>query len=125
MRVSGPVAWPAVSCPEVFSASTTGIRLGLALRWGDSGTVAVHTLPFQAWGHGAALSMISPVSGNRSSALPRSAAGSPCTLTFRVLPSEATCAWLSGTMPLVPASTGLGWALAAASKAAPLSAVVL
>jgi hypothetical protein len=35
------------------------------------------------------------------------------------------CAWLSGTMPAVLASTGCGCARAAASNAAPWSAVVL
>jgi hypothetical protein len=93
------------------------------LRWADSGTLAVHTAPFHPCVHAAAVSMTSGVSGKKSSVLPRKPTGRPWTVNCKMLPSTRTL--LSGTMPVVPAMIGRGWALAAASKAAPWMAVEL
>ena len=66
--------------------------------------------------------MTSGVSGKKSSVLPRSATGRPCTLS-RTAPLSI-CTLLSGST-LVPRITGRGWALKAASNVSPCSAVVL
>jgi hypothetical protein len=101
-------------------ANTTGIKEGLFSRCGASGMLAVHSAPFQACLGVAAVSITSGVSGKTSSVLPRNSTGRPCTLKRSRLPSIRTT--LSGRMPWV-VSAGRGWALKAASNAAPLSAV--
>ncbi len=98
-------------------ASTMGRGSGPSLRSRDSGTRAVQTAPSHCWVGVAAVSMTPVVSGKTPSALPCSAAGRPATRSSRAPPS---------TRAPLPSCVGrgTGWALAAASKAAALSAVV-
>ena len=105
--------------PCTRSASTTGKVLGLLLRCSASGMRAVHTSPSHCWVPGAALCSTSGISGNRSSVLPRSAAGSPATRTCRASPSTWACCCA------LAFASGWGCAFWAASKAALCSAVVL
>ncbi len=98
------------------SARTSAKTSGLWLRCGDKGTWAVQTSPCQACVHCADVSITSDGSGKNSSVLPRAAAGRPATLTLIALPS---------TLTVLAPVTGLGCAAKLASKAGPLSAVVL
>ena len=100
------------------SVTTTGISVGLALRWSASGMVALQVAPFHAWVQSlpetAAVRITSPVSGKKPSVLPCAMAGRPSRRTFSVLPCTS----------IVPGpASGTGCAASAASKPALSSAV--
>jgi hypothetical protein len=116
-----PSTFSSARQPWPSAASTTGSTDGLLARCGDSGTRAVHSPPFHAWVQAAAVAMTSGVSGKKSSVLPRSATGRPCTLTASASPSMRT--WLSGRTPPTGPMTGRGRAASAASNTAPFRAV--
>ena len=87
------IGWPACRS-DGASATTSGITLGLALRWSASGMVAVQVPPCQDWVQSlpetAAVRITSGVSGKNSSVLPCAAAGRPSRRTFRLWPSTCT-----------------------------------
>jgi hypothetical protein len=76
--VTGASARQATGCPACRSASasatTTGITVGLALRWSANGIVAVQVPPCQDWVQSlpetAAVRITSGVSGKKPSVLP-------------------------------------------------------
>ena len=113
----GPVTGASMRTAVSPAATTTGSKVGLSVRWGDSGSEAVHTAPFHACVQAAAGSVIAPVSGYSARVWPCSAAGRPVSDTFSAWPS--TVIWL------LPAGCGLGVAAKVAANAAPLLAVEL